>query len=165
MSVPITDEWLTEVRARFEPYRQAMRDLFAAMENPDHDGAGLLTTLHAANATANDVPALLAALERLMPAQYIHGPEGCCNGDAECDEYHNPDGSFNNLPYCSHVEHRVATWEDVRRRQRLEWLVNDLRKTAELHRAQNIPRPEYDFAAHLIDLIDSGTQAMETADD
>lgn len=68
MPEPLTADQLAGIRARFDTYKQAMTELWAALDNPTddaYDGAGLHSTLSAANKAANDVPALLAEVDRL----------------------------------------------------------------------------------------------------
>jgi hypothetical protein len=64
-------------------------------------------------------------------AAYVYGPEGCRNGDRECDEYVTADGNDTGIEWCSHVEHRYAAWTDVNRAQRLTDLVAELRRQVE----------------------------------
>lgn len=81
--------------------------------------------LPAAAASAADVGPLLDAVERLAPAAYISGPEGCCEGDCEEEETPAEGG------WCSHVTERVATVEDVERAALLADMLADICEAAE----------------------------------
>lgn len=100
---------------------------------------------------------LRAEVKELSVARYIHGPEGCTNGDRECNEYEAEGGE--DIEWCSHVEHRIATLADVIRAERLETLVNELREMV-THRERGT-RDE--LAQDVLDLISGSYEAMEHA--
>lgn len=54
---------------------------------------------------AAELVRLRAEVKELSKARYVRGPEGCTNGDRECDEYDDE----RDIEWCSHVEHGIAT--------------------------------------------------------
>lgn len=82
-----------------------------------------------ANAAEAEVQRLEALLE---PARYVQGPAGCSDPeDRNCPEYIDEHGNNrDDVDWCSHVEHRVATFADVHARERLEWMVLDVHRMA-----------------------------------
>lgn len=101
---------------------------------------------------------LVAEVARLNaeiePARYVWGDPDCAGEDRECDEYFTEDGELiPDVKWCSHVEHKVATFADVWARERLEALVEDIRD-----QARNARLP--DTAAEIADRIDEELDAI-----
>jgi hypothetical protein len=93
----------------------------------------------------------------IEPARYVWGDQGCAGEDRKCDEYFTEDGALKpNVKWCSHVEHRIATFADVWARERLEALVEDIRDQA---RGGRLP----DTAAELAERIDEELDAIAHA--
>lgn len=93
----------------------------------------------------------------LEPARYVWGDPDCAGEDRECDEYFTEDGELiPDVKWCSHVEHKVATFADVYARERLEALVEDIRDQA---RGARLP----DTAAELAERIDEELDAIAHA--
>jgi hypothetical protein len=96
-----------------------------------------------------DVEALNAELE---PARYVLGPSGCADPeDRSCDEY---DSSASK--WCSHVEHRIATFADVKARGRLDDIVQSVRKRL----AEEAPNAAYEWANELAGRIDDALEEL-----
>jgi len=96
------------------------------------------------------------AAQQPKPWEYIRGPEGCANGDRDCDEYWHDDGTDRpEVEWCSHVEHRVATFADVEARQRLEWLLADIRDVVKVRTDET--------AVEVLDLVQSQVYALVCA--
>lgn len=74
-------------------------------------------------ASARDVPRLLDTVELLSPAEYVHGPAECAEGDCE-------DGYDETTELCPHLERRVATFADVKRAELLGDLAETLKRAA-----------------------------------
>jgi len=91
------------------------------------------------------------------PARYVWGPPGCAGEDSECDEYWTDDGEPTGIKWCSHVEHRVATWPDVYARERLEYLVEDIHRMAA---GGTLPETAAEFAEHIADQLEQIRHAV-----
>lgn len=141
--------------------RTAAETARTAIESVDlHEEDGLFGKLPAqrvelllayAVASARNVPALVAEVERLTPAAYLVGPESCCEG--ECEEETPPEGEW-----CSHVTQKVATFDDVKRAEHLADLVQAVRSRLSEH------TESADFARELVADIDYALEAMEAAE-
>jgi hypothetical protein len=101
-----------------------------------------------------EVTRLQAELE---PARYVWGPPGCAGEDSECDEYWTDDGEPTGIRWCSHVEHRVATWPDVYARERLEYLVEDIHRMAA---GGTLPETAAELAEHIADQLEQIRHAV-----
>lgn len=112
-----------------------------------------------AAASAADVTLLLAVVESLRPAAYLHGHEVCL--ERECDHLDwetDPDGE------CPEVEERVATLGDVKRAEALDSLARLLHRCATTaERGGGVD--DRDMAQVVIDTIDDAYVHMEADDD
>ena len=74
--------------------------------------------------------AVLREVEALRrTAEYVVGP-GMCN-DRDCPDLEDEVGQPTGLPYCSHMERKIATAEESRRLAAVERILNRLQSTAE----------------------------------
>ena len=75
--------------------------------------------------------AVLREVEALRrTAEYIVGPEMC--NERDCPDLEDEDGQPTGLPYCSHMERKVATAEESERLAAVERILNRLSIQAEM---------------------------------
>lgn len=135
-----------------------MTDLTTGQLDLIESVADAATTLAMLRAELDRVTAENERLRKeIEPARYVWGNPDCAGEDRECDEYFTEDGDLKpEVKWCSHVEHRVATFADVWARERLEALVEDIRDQA---RGARLP----DTAAELAERIDEELDAIAHA--